>query len=385
MGLLADYKKVHFSKGLINLNVAKLLYEFGINLFGVFLPIFLYQQFQDINLVILYFGSSSLAYVLTMPFGAKIMGKIGIRNSMILAVLIRIVYFGSYFFFTTNPVLFAILAATSIVFIRNLFWIPFHTESAILSDKKTRGKQFSIIFGAASLLSIIAPIIAGFILENSVFAVVAVIALVFNLLTIWPLYKIPKSIEEFTWSFKETWQYFLHPFNRRMVTAYAADGMVGAIGSIFWPLFMFSILDEKYRAMGLLTGGIILAGMILRLFIGDLLDRWQKTKLVHIGVGLNATAWLLKTVIVSTFHVFLASTYHTLALIVLRTSLDTLVYEKAADRGHYVDEYTVIKDMSLHSGRVIGLILVGVLLIFLPIQASFVLAAIATLFINFLK
>ncbi|MCD4761220.1 hypothetical protein K8R42_04970, partial [bacterium] len=84
-------------------------------------------------------------------------------------------------------------------------------------------------------------------------------------------------------------------------------------------------------------------------------------------------------------HIFLSSIYHTLAIIVLRTSLDTLVYEKAADRGHYIDEYTLIKEMSISIGRVIALLIIAGLLLFFPLQATFILAAVLALFIILLK
>ena len=385
MQLIKDFKQVHFAKGLINLYLGKLLLDFGSNIFSLFFPIFLYQQYKDINLVIFYYIVGSLLYAITLPLGAKLMSKLSIKKSLILSTIFRIPYFAAFYFFPSNPVLFTIIAWLSNLCVRNLFWVPFHTESAKLSDKKNRGKQFSILFSVASVLSIVAPIIAGFVLDRWSFSVAVILGAFFVALSIWPLLALPPSHEEFTWSFTESWCYFFHPFNRRMVVAYMSDGLVGLVNGVFWPLFIFTILDEKYQVMGLLTAGILLAGMILRLFIGNLLDRWKKTKLVKIGAALNASAWILKTAVVSAFHVFLVSAYHALALIILKTSLDTLVYEKSADRGHYIDEYTVIKEMSVHMGRVFGLVGITILLLFLPMQASFVLAGVAALFINLLK
>ncbi|MCB9802899.1 MFS transporter [Candidatus Nomurabacteria bacterium] len=385
MRLIQDLRQVKFAKGLVNLYLGKLLLDFGSNIFGIFFPIFLYQQYKDINLVILYFIFGYGAYFLTLPWGAKLMTKIGIKNSLILSVIFRIPYFAAFYFFPENPLLYSILAWFSITWVRNLFWTPFHTESARLSDKKSRGKQFSILFSIASILSIVAPLIAGFILDRWAFSVVVVLSLGFCLLSIWPILTLPDSKEEFSWTYRETWSYFLHPFNRRMVFAYMSDGLVNLVNGVFWPLFIFSILNEKYQVMGLLTAGILFFGLVLRLFIGNLLDRWQKRKMVKVGAALNASAWFLKTLVVSGLQVFLVSTYHALALIVLQTSLNTLVYEKAADRGHYIDEYTVIKEMSDGAGRVFGLVLVAILLLFLPVQASFVVAGVMALFVNLLR
>ncbi len=269
--------------------------------------------------------------------------------------------------------------------IRTFFWLPFHTESALLTDKKNRGKQMGILFSAASLLSIAAPTIGGFVIESWSFTTLVIISVIFVLSSIIPFLFLPPIKEEYTWTYLETFKYFFHPYNQRMEIAYMSKGLVDSIQAVFWPIFIFTILDEKFQAVGLITSGVLLVGMILRLFIGNLLDKFHKTKLVQIGAGLNATAWLFKAAVATAFHVFLASTYHTLALIVLRTSVDTLVYEKAADRGHYADEYTMIKEMAINIGKVIGFVMIGILLFFLPLQASFFVAAFMVLFINLLK
>jgi MFS transporter, YQGE family, putative transporter len=385
MSLIKDYKKIGFSKGLISLYSGKLVLEFGINIFALFLPIFLYQQLHNINYVILYYIIGSLGYFLLLPITAKIIGNIGIKSSLLFSIVIRAVFFYSFYKFTEDPFFYFILSAAAMILVRSFFWLPFHTESAKLSDKKTRGKQLSLIFSIASFLGVIAPVIGGFILEKSSFAVLAVIGFAFSLLSIIPFSKLPPVKEEYSWSYIETFKYFFHSFNRRMVIAYMSDGAIGVIQGLFWPLFIFTILDEKYSAVGLITGAVLLVGVILRLFIGQLLDKFHKTKMVKIGIALNSTAWILKAAVVSAFHVFLASTYHILALIVLRTSLDTLVYEKAADKGHYVDEYTVIKEMSINIGRVISLLIVAGLLFYLPMQISFILAATVVFFISWLK
>ena len=385
MSLIKDYKKVGFSKGLISLYSGKLVLEFGINIFALFLPIFLYQQLHNINYVILYYILGSLGYFLLLPITAKLVGIIGVKSSLLISIAIRAVYFYSFYRFAEDPWLYFVLSAMAVILVRSFFWLPFHTESAKLSDKKTRGKQLSLIFSAAAFLGIIAPVIGGFILEKSNFAILAAIGFVFSLLSIIPFAMLPAGKEEYSWTYSETFKYFFHSFNRRMVIAYMSDGAIGVIQALFWPLFIFTILDEKYSAVGLITGAVLLLGVILRLFIGELLDKFHKTKMVKIGIGLNSTAWILKAAVVSAWHVFLASTYHILALIVLRTSLDTLVYEKAADRGHYVDEYTVIKEMSINIGRVISLLIIAGLLFYLPMQISFILAATAALFISWLK
>jgi len=385
MTILNNYKKLGFSKDLLNLFSGKLFLNFGANVFSLFLPIFLYKYYNNIYIVILFFLLSSLLYFISLPIGARLMGEINIKNSIIISIFFRLIFYLSFYNFLNNPTLYFILAILSLTIMRNTFWLPYHMELSILTSKKNRGKQFSLMWSVAAVLSIIAPIISGFMLEKWSFSVVAIVSLLVSLFSLLFFVKLPDNKEEYSWTFKETFQYFFHPFNRRMVIAYMSDGAIGIIRFLFWPLFIFIILDEQYRVVGLITGAIVLVGVLLRLFIGNLLDKFKKTKLIKLGIILNSTAWIIKVGVVSALQIFLVSTYHILALVVLRTSLDTFVYEKAADRGHYIDEYTVIKEMAIHFGKVVSLILISFLLLFFPIQVSFIVASIAVLFIGLLR
>lgn len=383
--LVEDYKKLHFSQGLLSLWSGKVLLDFSLNVFGLFLPIVLYQIYNNTDLLIAWYISHSLGYFLLAPLGGRLMNKIGIRKSLYIGVLFRIPYFLAFYNFESNPILYAIISSLSLIIIRSTFWLPFQTDSAKFSSKKHRGKQFSILFSISSILSIAAPVVSGFLMAKWGFSLVTVFSLLITLLSMVPFLFLPKTKETVTWTYWETMKYFFHPFNRHMVVAYMGDGAVGVINGVFWPLFLFFVLDGQYSAVGFITAGILLGGLICQLVIGNFLDRFNKVKMVKVGVILNSSAWLFKAIVVSALQAFVVSIYHTMALIVLRTSLDTLVYEKAADRGHYIDEYTLIKEMSIHLGKVLILIFVAILLLSFPIQVTFIIAAVFALFVNLLK
>lgn len=383
--LVQEYKRLGFSKGLMSLWAGKILLDFGSNIFALFFPILLFKHFHSYQAVIAYFLINSTAYFLTAPLGAHLMSKIGTRNSLIISNLFRIPYFLALYKFPEAPILYAIIAGISITGMRNTFWLPFQVDSAEFSSKKTRGKQFGVIFSLGSLLSIVAPILGGFIVDSSGYPLLVLTSMVISLLSAIPFYFLPDNKEQVSWTYIETFKYFFNPYNSRMVLAYMADGAVGIINTTFWPLYIFLVMDEQYKAIGLLSGAILLVGILLRLFIGGMLDKFNKVKMVRVGTVLNSTGWIIKVAVISTMQVFFVSLYHTLAMIILRTSLDTLIYEKAADRGHYIDEYTLIKEMSLHLGRVIVLCVAFAVLFVWPLQVTFVLAAVAALFVSLLK
>ena len=69
----------------------------------------------------------------------------------------------------------------------------------------------------------------------------------------------------------------------------------------------------------------------------------------------------------------------------MRTPFDAMIYEKAADEGHYVDEFTVIREMAVNFGRGLMLLLVIILSLFVSIQITFILGAMAAISFNLLR
>ncbi|EKD47520.1 MAG: hypothetical protein ACD_66C00024G0005, partial [uncultured bacterium] len=94
--------------------------------------------------------------------------------------------------------------------------------------------------------------------------------------------------------------------------------------------------------------------------------------------------WIFKALVDSVLGLFLASTFHGFGAILMSTSVDTMFYEKAADSGHYVDEFTVIREIALIIGRFSIVLVLAFLTIFAPIWIAFILAAFVTLGISML-
>jgi len=124
---------------------------------------------------------------------------------------------------------------------------------------------------------------------------------------------------------------------------------------------------------------------LLQLLMGNLTDRFNKRQILRWGSIFNSIGWMVKIFVETGFQIFVASTYHSFASIVMRTPFDTLMYEKAADSGHYIDEYTVLREIYLCIGQI--LMLFFIILSFWLWQsfaASFIIAALAALIISIL-
>ena len=111
---------------------------------------------------------------------------------------------------------------------------------------------------------------------------------------------------------------------------------------------------------------------------------FDKRKMLHWGTALYAIGWLGKIFVLTASQIFIVGAYHVFTKIFKDTPFDTLNYEMMADRGHYVDEYTVLKEIAVQFGKILMLIFAIIVALNFGLNWTFALAAIASLFINIL-
>ena len=158
------------------------------------------------------------------------------------------------------------------------------------------------------------------------------------------------------------------------------------VGVVVWPIFIFEVLRGNYFQVGLISTFIIGITVILQLGMGKYIDNYAKEKrILKIGTFLVSLGWIFKIFIGTAFQVFVVGAYHSVSDIFRKTPFDSLRYEIAADKGHYIDEQTVLYEMAIQSGKVIMAILVFLISIFFAIQWAFILAAVAVMALNLIR
>ena len=167
--------------------------------------------------------------------------------------------------------------------------------------------------------------------------------------------------------------------------AYAADGFQANVGYIIWPIFIFIVLNGAYLKVGLYSALIVLGMIVLRYTVGELVDRLSKDKIIKTGSWLYALGWLLKAVVASGWQIFLVGVYHNFTQILYKTPLDALTYEIAADEEHYIDEFTILKEMALHIGKISMVILSLLVLCWLEVKWVFVVSAMVAMVIGLIN
>ena len=228
--------------------------------------------------------------------------------------------------------------------------------------------------------------VAGFIIARFGFDSLFITAVILYLISGIPYITIPHTQEKFSWDYLQTLKNFFAKKNRKEVIAFASDGAETATVIVIWPIFIFQLLQGDYLKIGALSTFIIAFSIILQLALGKRLDKTaRKEKVLKFGTVLSSVSWIIKIFIETTLQIFIIGAFHNLMRIFTRIPFDTLSYEIAADKGHFVDEFTVLREIAINLGRVFSLVAAAIIAIYLPIQYLFILAAIASVFLNLLR
>ncbi|MFH1890728.1 MAG: MFS transporter [Candidatus Kuenenbacteria bacterium] len=376
--------KDHLSLPLRHLYAHTIIRGLATGLLGFFIPIFLFNIFGKIEYVIIYYLIAYAASALIYPLTTRIFLKLDLKILMMLATPCIIIYLILLNRIETTGLSISLIICLiiAITFYRMFYWIPYHTEFATFTNKRYRGRELSILQASISLIGISLPAISGFIIVKFGFNWLFSLAILLHFISIIPLFKIPRKKETFSYKYFETWKKLFSQKNFHIFIAYFADGFQAAAGYVCWPIFIFLVLKGEYLSVGIISTLVILITVVLRLVIGDLSDHRDKHKLLKAGSILFAGGWLFKTFVETAFQVFFIGAYHGLSEILMRSPFDTLMYDRAADQGHYIDEYTVLREMSLLIGRIALLLMALIVLTLAPINWVFVIVALVTLLVN---
>jgi MFS family permease len=373
-----------------SLYYSRILRDVGAGLVGIFGPIFLYQISGSIVYVLWTYFFTFLICVLVYPALAKMIKFASLHVWMIVGTVSVALMFFSFYVMQLRPDWLVWATFFFVLFglgSRIIYWVPYHVDFVRFMDKHHGGKEVSLLSIFISLFGVLLPIFSAFIIERFGFEVLFVICIFVILLSIFPALTIAPTRAEYEFGYKETYRKLFSKKHIKTNVAFMADGFQGAIGSLVWSIFIFSILEGKFMQVGLVSAAIVLATCILNYLTGNYIDKFTKRKknVIWWGTILYAAGWVLKAMVATAWQVFFVGAYHNFVSVLMRTPFDTLMYEIAADRGHYVDEFTVMREMALYLGRLLMVVIALLVLNSLGFVWMFVIGAIMSLFMNFLS
>ena len=373
--------------GFLKLFISKrLLHGAATAILGIFVPIFLYEttggQFWIVGG---YYAILSVLYVIFLVPGMKITNKVGFSHALVLGGTFSVILYGIMYFMTPENMWLLLGPLTvAIVGFRVFHWVPFHVDFTLFTTKKERGRQVSLSFATIAFMGVIGPILAGFIVSKAGYDALFGSAVVLLILATISYAFVPETLTHFDWSFKETWSKLFSKDMRGVALGEFANGAETAVNLIVWPIFLYEILNGDVFEIGAVSTIVVGATIVIQLLFGNFLDKHRSAKeqTLQVGSTLYAIGWIIKIFILSAAQVFLVGLYHNIVKIFTKTPYSAILYDMSAEQGKYVDEFSVLREMSAHSGRAVGLLVISLLTLFIPIGWTFVIAATASIALN---
>ena len=374
-------------RGFVELFVSKrLLHGAATALLGVFVPIYLYtltgERFYILGGV---YALLSAGYALFLVSGMKITNRIGFSRALVLGSSISIFVYTILFFMNEENV-YLLLVPFIIcgILFRIFHWVPYHVDFTKFTNDGERGRDISLTFATIAFLGVIGPILAGFIITHAGYTTLFGTAILLLVAATISYAFVPEVKEKFIWTFRETVGKLFSREYRNLALGEFASGAEAIVTLVAWPIFLYEILKGNLLEIGAVSTIIVGLTIVLQLFLGKYLDdkMHSKEKTLQVGSVLYALGWVIKIFVLSATQVFFVGLYHNVVKIFTNTPYSTILYDMSADQGSYIDEFSVMREMSSHTGRFFALVIMTLLTLVISIKWVFIVGAVATLLLN---
>lgn len=264
------------------------LQSFAFNSGSAFVFVYLLKEGVALPVVFLTIAMMILARLIFRMAVVPVVKAVGLRNGLMLGTAIEAL--GFLFLAPVHGVGLWLIAYVAIAACGTAFyWTCYHACVARLGDAEHRGAQVSAREAIFALTGIIGPVFGGFVLTvfGPFYAFAA--AAIFNALAIIPLIKIPRMAILPEAQISRDAKIFA------LGMAFS-DGVVALAVNFGWRIVLFITLGESFNAFAGAITAASLAGAIMGLGVGRLIDLGHHTRSVQIGL-----AFMIGTILAEAF------------------------------------------------------------------------------------
>lgn len=341
----------------------------------LFEPIFLYHVVGlSVPEVLLFMAAVYAVDALIIPWGGKIAAKFGYAHSIFFSIPFQIIFWFLILGSERNVSL-LIPAAVCLAIQKVLYWPALHAILARFSDKKQRGREFSLMYAIMNLMQIIGPMLGGFLSAVLGIEVIFVVASIIYLCSAIPVLWSKEIFVVKPYRFHDTWElYKKYPLKFLGYFGFGEELFVLTI----WPIFIYIII-ANYQDTGTLVTVSTLVATGLALYIGFYTDKHSKQALLRTGTVLYALTWLAKIPVISPFATFITDTLSRATKSLVFIPASAITYDRAAKT--HILAFVVGFEQMIAVGKMIAA-LIGILVFVATgsFIALFIVAAIFSLF-----
>lgn len=320
---------------------------------------------------LLYAIAHGISFLLTPLSGAAL--RVGVRRALILGSLAACLSFGflAQLFLSrisSNPdIAFSLIAGFAILsgIQRAIYFVPYATASAL-----TESRAGHVLTRELSLALI--PLIGGYVITyisggvGLVFAFAGAASLAAAIAVI----EMPEIYERFEWRYLDTLRALFARSHRGAFFVAVFDGLQGAALLLIWPLSAFVILGQSFLAFGFVMALTFIVAFLGRFGIRRILRSIRADRSPYILATIAFSSWIFRLSAGTPLQIIVADVYYHSAAQPRGRGVDVHAFDQWADNGHYVDEYTALKEMGLAIGRILMCIVFAILALqFTPVIA----------------
>ena len=386
LGFFSSWLPSHVRRQVRELYTATIIVNFGLAMVMFWEPIYLYYIGYSIQKIVLFYLVTYVAYMLAMPLGAKYAKRYGYEASLTIGTCLYALFYIFLYFVQYYPPLFFV-AALILTLQKMFYWPAYHANFAKYIGESEEGREISFMTVATSLVYIVGPAVAGFIIQQFgygiLFAVSSVIFFVSN---------IPMLVtrEEFTpehFSYFRNFKLLFSRENRQELLAYLGFGEEFVV-LVIWPVFISIVVSDVFD-LGLMVALATLVTSLITLYAGKWTDKHNKKKLLSLTSAFYSLSWFIRIFIVNATGIFFIDTFSRLGKNTLSVPLTTITYDRAKqinkDSSQHIMTRVIFFEMSLVIGKLLAILLIYFALFFLPpglmaFKLIFILAGAMTLF-----
>ena len=382
--------------GLSAVYLASTIRTFALSLLGIFTPLYVYQVLEGAGLsgrtpaktiillgVIGYYIVNRLTLLLVnIPasyFIAEVKG--GFRRSMLLSNILHAANLLLLLFAKNQPLLLlpaAIMAGALIPF----YWIPYHLIFIEDGKGKSFGEKISVAGVLDKAAGVAAPLIGGLVIALVGFETLLVVVLFLVVASTFPIFSMCHHERHFVPPLKMIFRDFFSKGFRKDLIAFLGAGSQNVGAAIVWPIFLFTIVGS-FAGLGALTSGVVLISILVTLWLGRLVDKRGKRRVLRAGAYSQSALWGVRAFTSTVPQAFVAQAAARIAAEFLWIPFDTIVYANASAGNPF--EYVILREWALNLGRLLMLGLVAIFLVVgLGWGTSFGLAAVGALLTIFM-
>lgn len=270
-----------------NILLMKGLTDFGLGFVQVFIPVYLLSIGYSLSMVMFWYITQDVVFVLCSFFSVYFSNKFGLVHSFhvrfifLISELMLMVYLPQHsqlFYFI--PFVIGLEMA--------FFWIPLNILLVRNTKDSSMGQSISRLTAYPKIFTMFCPVLGGYIAVHLGFNVLFIIAMcivLFASIPIWPLRSEKTNFIFTKYSVLRVWEENKRFFVPEIVSSFAETGSL--ILSIFIYLKLLSVTQVGY--MGTIAA---VSSVFFTITIGRLTDEWNKHKLMKISAFTASVIWV---------------------------------------------------------------------------------------------